>query len=132
MFLSPEQIIQSNDWQTQEVNVPEWGGKVLVRGLTSVERDTYLENHTKYKGMGKTASIEIKHDEAFMVARCLVDENGKQLFKPSDAVALGKKSATAIHRIIRVIEKLSGLDKDDNEDAEKNSEATQDSDSDSD
>ena len=39
MILNREQILAANDVKTRIVDVPEWGGSVIVRGLTSLERD---------------------------------------------------------------------------------------------
>ena len=41
MRLSREDILKAEDLPTEEVPVPEWGGSVLVRGLTGRERDLF-------------------------------------------------------------------------------------------
>ena len=41
MGLTRDQILAVSDIQTEEVHVPEWGGTVLVRGLTGAERDEF-------------------------------------------------------------------------------------------
>ena len=41
MRLSRDDILKAEDLTTEEVDVPEWGGTVLVRGLTGRERDEF-------------------------------------------------------------------------------------------
>jgi len=40
-LLTRDQILQAQDIARETVSVPEWGGSVLVRGLTGQERDAY-------------------------------------------------------------------------------------------
>ena len=42
-LLTKEQILRVKDIETRKVNVPEWGGDVMVRSLTGAERD-YFES----------------------------------------------------------------------------------------
>jgi hypothetical protein len=41
VVLTKEQILSADDIKTETVLVPEWGGDVIVRGLSGVERDAY-------------------------------------------------------------------------------------------
>ena len=43
MVLSKEQILQADDLKTETVEVPEWGGDVLLRELRGRERDAFEE-----------------------------------------------------------------------------------------
>ena len=43
-ILSKADILRADDIKTIEVAVPEWGGSVLLRGLTGRERDLFEES----------------------------------------------------------------------------------------
>ena len=40
-YLSRDTILQREDIKTEDVEVPEWGGTVRVRGMSGVERDAF-------------------------------------------------------------------------------------------
>ncbi len=132
-MLSREAIIEAKDLPQEVVDVPEWGGEVLVRGMSSAERDAYMDAHVKIEGMveGKP-TVTIANSEALLVAKCLINEDGKRLFKDSEAPILAKKSGAVVHRISAIVERLSGLGAEDLKAMEKNSETPQGEDSASD
>ena len=41
VYLSREEILSVHDIVTEEVDVPEWGGIVRVRGMSGVQRDAF-------------------------------------------------------------------------------------------
>ena len=126
-MLTRDQILQANDIQTEEVSVSEWGGTVLVRALDGEERDA-LEA-SMIQGKGKTAQVNLKNLRAKLVARSIVDENGKRLFEDGDIPALAKKSAAALNRVYEVAQRLSGITPEDVDELTKNSEPAQSEDS---
>jgi len=131
-ILSREQILQQVTLKREEVEIPEWGGSVLVRELTAAERDSYENSllETK-KGLNGKPEIRpnLKNVKAKMASIVLIDEAGNRLFKDADALQLGNLSASALNRIVDVAERLSGLTKKDVEELEGNSESGQDEDS---
>ena len=110
-LLGRDEILGAQDLKTVEVEVPEWGGVVLVRGLTGVERDALEE---------ESAKVGLKNLRARYAARCIVDENGERVFSDEDIEALGKKSAPALHRVFMAALRLSALTPEDVEALEKN------------
>lgn len=117
-LLTREQILEVQDIQTEVVDVPEWGGSVKVQGLTGEERDA-LES-SLIRGKGKNASINMQNLRAKLVAASVVNGNGERVFTDQDAIALGKKSASALDRVFAVAQELSGITKEDIEELEKN------------
>lgn len=107
MALTKAGILAASDITTETVKVPEWGGDVLVRGLTGSQRDAYEEGC--YVGQGKDRRTSFKNLRARLVALCVVDEQGARVFDDADAAALGDKSAAALDRIFDVAQRLSGL-----------------------
>ena len=117
-FLTRDAILQADDLPMETVSVPEWGGEVLVRGLTGTERDAFEES--VLTGKGKQRDVSMQNVRAKLVSRCLVDEEGERLFSDADVRALGQKSAAALTRVFDVAQRLSGLSPDDVEELEKN------------
>jgi len=109
--LSKEAILAADDTRTEEVEVPEWGGSVLVRGMTGRERDEF-ESSMLIQAAGQTAR-ELRNTRAKLVAKCAVDDDGARLFTDGDVTALGEKSAAALVRVFEVAARLSGLDEED-------------------
>lgn len=129
MLLSRESILAAEDLIFEEVDVPEWGGKVRVRTLLGSERDDFEQSMVK-QARGKEASVNIRNIRAKLVALTVVDAEGKRLFtKREDVDALGRKSAAALDRVFDVAQRLAGLRPEDVEELAKNSEEGQSEDS---
>lgn len=106
-LLSRDDILNAQDLPTERVAVPEWGGEVLVRGLTAAERDAFEASIVKRRG--QKTEMDLRNMRARLVAMCVVDEQGNRLFSDQDVEALGRKSASALDRIFEVAQRLSGL-----------------------
>jgi hypothetical protein len=110
-MLTRDEILNNSDLPIQEVEVPEWGGAVFVRGLSGRERDEYELSMISMRG--GNPSLSMFNARAKLVQLGCVDEDGKQLFAKSDVVALGRKNATALDRVYNIIRQLSGLSTED-------------------
>lgn len=117
MLISRDNILGADDIQTRTVDVPEWGGKVKVRGLSGAERDAWEV------AVGEGGPRGKRNARAKLIVRCLVDDDGNRLFGDEEAGALGKKSGSAIARLFNVACELSGIGQDAEEEAEGNSDA---------
>ena len=117
-FLSKADILAAEDLPRETVRVPEWGGDVLVRGLTGAQRDEF--EASVVVGKGSNRDVNIKNLRAKLVALSVVDEAGALLFTDKDVDALGKKSAVALQRVFDTAQRLSGLSEADVEDLQKN------------
>ncbi len=106
-LLTRDQILQAQDIARETVSVPEWGGDVLVRGLTGQERDAY--EATIMRLNGTNAQMNLVNARAKLVARSVIDENGDRLFADDDVALLARKSAAALERVFNVAQRLSGL-----------------------
>ena len=122
MYLTRDAILAAEDITTEEVAVPEWGGTVLVRGMTGNERNAYEDAITKetpvgnraQKRAGQTTREVIRdHIRARLVQWCVVDEKGAHVFTDADVAALNAKSAAALERVVDVATRLSGMKDDD-------------------
>jgi len=108
MHLSRDDILKASDNDPEEVEVPEWGGTVLVRGMTGRERDAF-EISMMQPGRGGRKVMDASNTRAKVIARCVVDDDGNRLFTDADVTELGAKSAAAIDRVFEVAARLSGM-----------------------
>lgn len=106
-YLTRDAILQADDLLVGDVEVPEWGGVVRVRGLTGAERDAFESEIVELRG--RKAKLNTQNFRAKLVARSVVDEDGQRLFSDRDAQLLGQKSASALQRVFEVAQRLSGL-----------------------
>jgi hypothetical protein len=117
-LLSKDAILKADDLPRQVVEVPEWGGSVMVRGLTGSERDKFEASVLVKKG--KDYDVKLADLRARLVVLSVIDEAGTRLFDDNDVAELGKKSASALNRVFEAAQRLSGLTDQDIEELEKN------------
>lgn len=106
-FLSKESILAAQDIERELVEVPEWGGAVLVWGLTGTERDAYEAGVVEQRGRG--VRMNLRNVRARLVAMAIRDEEGRRLFGDGEIAALGAKSGKVLDRLFDVAARLSGL-----------------------
>lgn len=95
--LNKQQIVDKVDHATEEVEVPEWGGTVLVGSMSMADRKdlvAYMEKH------GKVAA------QCWLVSRCMKDP----VMTPEE---LMEKNTGPIDLISKVCMRLSGVTEDD-------------------
>jgi len=129
-LLTKQQIVDANDLETVEVNVPQWGGSVLVRALTAKQRGQLMSTLIDQTKDGRT--LRLQDLQARLCAMSIVDGQGKRFFSDNEIVALGAKSSAALQRVFEVAQRLSGLSDEQVEELSKNSEETPSDDSPSD
>ena len=116
--LTRDQILAVADIKTEEVQVPEWGGSVFVRGLTGAQRVKFEMKVVEHRG-----TKQIWHREnirARIIVMSVVDDKGELLFSEKDIKAVSEKAAGALERIFNVAQRLSGLSKQDVAELAKN------------
>lgn len=105
-------ILAKDDLKKESVYLKPWDITVTVRELNVEERSWVLEILQQFKNDTKA----IKEFDAKIAIKCVLDEDGKQVFTEKDLPALLKKSSEAISTILDVVWRLSGFEK-----AKKNS-----------
>lgn len=116
-LLSKADIIAASDLKREEVDVPEWGGKVLVSSFSADAKDSIefkLYNLNQKSGVGIRAAY---------VGLALVDEHGQRLFTDEELPMLGTKFAGAVDRVFEVVSRINRISQADIEELEKNSAA---------
>lgn len=118
-YLSRDEILNAKDYRSEEVEIPEWGGTVVVKAMTGSERDAFEASIVEMRKGG--SSVRMENIRAKLVARTVIDpDTGSFLFTSADIEALGSKSAAALDRIFSVAQRLSKLSNDDIKELEKN------------
>jgi len=126
MALSRDGILEAVDVQTEKADVPEWGGEVIIRGLTGDELDAFQGSIRQFRptfdGKGMEPVLIQEGMRAKLLVKCLVDEAGERLFTDQDAPALGAKNGAVIDRLYDIATRLSGLSEEEKAELEGNSE----------
>ncbi len=115
--LTRDAIVAVEKQDTERVEVPEWGGAVLVRGMGADEKAAWEKSLlVKKRRPGGEVSFESNEKinvRVSLAIRCLVNEAGAPLFTEQDAPMLGQKSAAALERVFTVARRLSRIGMDD-------------------
>lgn len=110
-LLTKDQILGADDRATKEVDVPEWGGSVLISAMCAAERDAFEAGMLDSKG--KSDNKRLQNFRARFIASCIVDSDGNRLFSDKDIVDLGRKSSAPVSRLFDSCRKLNGMTDDD-------------------
>jgi len=129
-MLSRDNILaQRGKLRTDVVEVPEWGGSVIVLEMSGTQRDQFEADIVTHGKNGNT-SMNLKNIRAKLVARTVVDpsdfdvmqqEDGSiiatlkpgskphRMFTDLEVHDLGELSASALHRVFMASQVLSGI-----------------------
>lgn len=122
MTLTKDQILEASDLKNETVDVPEWGGSVIVRTMTGTDRDAFESSLVTLDADGKAVQ-NLDNMRVKLLAMTLVDDAGNRLFDSTDIAMLGRKSAAAIERVYTAAARLNGIGAKAEAEAAKNSEA---------
>jgi len=115
-----DQIFAIQDIPSEMVDIPEWGVKLEVRGMTGAERTRIMDLAVDNKG---GINLQFVYPE-IVIATAFDPETGLQVFTPSDRGTLLSKSATALDRLAGVGMRLSGFTQESADEKGKDSSAT--------
>lgn len=106
-YLSRDEVLAAQDFKTEEVEVPEWGGVVLVRELSALDFDSV--GFPMVKEDGEIDARGARGMGVKIVSLSVIDEEGNRLFTSKDVRALGARAIAPIRRITAVVMSLSGM-----------------------
>ena len=102
-----DKILGADDLLTSTEDVPEWGTKIALRGMTGLQRIDLVD---------KSGSDRSHMYADILIATCYDIDDGKLIFTSADRDALMGKSGTILERLaLVVIQELSGVSVDDAE-----------------
>jgi hypothetical protein len=121
-------IFAAPDLTFEDIEVPEWGCTVRIKGMTAAERDDF--EASRITGKGKNRDVNLKNMRAALLVRVIVDPATDELvFTKADIFRLGEKSAGVLDRLFDKAQILSGIRDEDVEELVGNSEPGQSDDS---
>lgn len=116
MTLTRDQILDAKDFNTKEIDVPEWGGSVFIRVMSGSQRDAWEADVMK-----ASEAKSFENMRAKLLARVLCDEKGDCLFNSDeDITALGAKSGVVLQRLFEAATKLNAISKEAQDELVKN------------
>jgi hypothetical protein len=102
-ILTREQILEAQDIEVREIDVPEWGGIVKIRALTLREREEYDS------WLFSTNKLDSTTSRARLLSMAIVGDDGNPIFTEGDIKALAKKNSKICVRLSYIVQKLSGM-----------------------
>lgn len=121
-----DKIFAAQDIPTEVVNIPEWGVDVLVRGMSAGDRITLMQN--AFDQTTQQVNMSIVYPD--VVVSCTYDpDSNEPVFTPADKDAILAKSSAAVERLANVGLRLSGIGKEEQDAAGKDSSVSQKDDS---
>ncbi|WP_153135174.1 hypothetical protein [Paraburkholderia agricolaris] len=114
-MLTKEQIFAARDLQTEDVDVPEWGGKVRISVMSGRTREALMALLQEPQAMSRF--------QALVLASTVVGDDGAVVFSEGDIEQLRDKSTDVLVRLVDVAMRLNKIGAKATEEVEKNSEA---------
>lgn len=114
--LTKQQVLDAQDRATKIVEVPEWGGEVVIMAMDGHSRDKW-EISCAADSRGKQNLVNLR---ARLVALSVIDEDNNLMFSDADIVKLGRKSGVALDRVFAAAQKLQGVTDEEVEELAKN------------
>lgn len=116
-----DKIFAAKDIPSENLHVPEWEVDLVIKGMTAGERVTLMQNAYDVK----TEQVNMSKVYPDVVVSCSYDpETDEPVFTNADKEALMNKSSAAIEKIADVGLRLSGIGKDQQDAAGKDSSST--------
>lgn len=122
MYLTKESIINADDRDYKDVEMPEWGGSVRIATITAGEKGKYETSLFKFlpDGTRQINSKNMANLRTRLIAACVVDEQGERMFTDEDVKQLDSRSSASIERLFAACTELNALSVDDVEEIEGN------------
>lgn len=100
-FLTLDQIQSVDDIKRQTVEVPEWGGEILVKSMSG-----RLRSNLEQKISSNAPHADVK---MMIVTSCCINEDGTRLFSDADKKWLIEKASKPLETLFEAVCKLSGI-----------------------
>lgn len=115
-------VLGKRCFSQQKVDVPEWGGAVLVRELSSAEIAT-VRTAAKVAAKQSVDNVDansISSFERLLVEFGWIDESGQRVLEDGESALLAGESARIVNTLASHIATMSGLNPNAVTDAKKN------------
>lgn len=114
MILNKNTILSAVDLARETVNVPEWGGDIVLQEMTALDRE-------KLRGELDIDGDKVSTDNLAgrVLVRCIVDDAGVRIFNDDDAEILGNKGQKPLRRLFEKAMAMNAMFTDDEEEVKK-------------
>jgi len=129
-FLTATQILDQPTLVIEELEVPEWNGKIRVKMLSAKERDDFEASTVEFKNGQQKPNIA--NLRARLLQLAVVDENGRRVFTKNDVKVIGDLPAAGVQRVFNKIQEMSAISDSDLDDLAEDFDETDDEPSSSD
>lgn len=130
--LNKESILKNGAPEIEEVEIKSLKGSVRISRLSMAAQEDAWKDIADLEVKNDAQEVTIKDSIAWtaynlkLVSRCLVDDKGVPIFADEEGIAaLRELSTEVIGELVRACQKVNKLDAKAVEEAEKNSEKTQ-------
>jgi hypothetical protein len=98
--------------KTEEVEIDELGGTVLIRELPA-EYSAEVASHIEMRTIGReqVAKVDTTTMERLQFVYGVIDDEGNPLFQENEVRTIAKQHGRAFKTVIAAIDSLSGIDK---------------------
>jgi hypothetical protein len=114
--LGRDAILAAEDLPSDDVEVPQWGGKVRVRSMSGAQRLVYERSCEKLRRKGAFDVDGSMKVIALLVIHTAIGGDGKPLFEEQDLKRLLDKNFDAVGIVFEKAALLNGMRKKDVED----------------
>lgn len=108
-YLKVEEILSARDLIEEDIECPEWGGKIRIRGLTVEAQDEYR----------KRATVKDEVDQNLAARFLFIASVIKPRFTADRVEQLSKKAAAPFNRVIKRCLVVNGLTEEATQEAAK-------------
>lgn len=112
-----QKVARVKDLAEEPLHIDEWGVDVMVRALTGKERSQVIQASLR---PGSKFPDLVKLWPLLVIKSTRDPEHGELVFDASDVDMLNEKAGGVVEQIAKVARRLSGMNEDAVEEAEKN------------
>lgn len=112
MILSKKDILNINDREHVDIEVPEWGGTLRIYVMSLRERMVLegLVGGKSGKKSPKSDKVSSEQEKImFLLRTCLKDEDGKDMFDENEVSMLLDKDSKVVYRIFEKCIEVNNL-----------------------
>ena len=106
-MLDRQSILNAPDRTFEEMDVPEWGGKVRIGVMSGTDRDSYFNTFPPKRE--RTEDMDWTPFRYKLLVRCIIDENNQRIFQDDEADLLASKNTEVLERLMTVAGRINKL-----------------------
>lgn len=111
--LSLSDILSAPSVREENLEVPEWGGYIVIREMTAEARDAYEQSLFQTNASGEFER-NLENARAKLIAACVIGPDGKRMFKTDQHIkALGNMPIGVVDKVFAACQEMNALNSQD-------------------